>query len=106
MPDLSRRRLLKTASLASVYAGGALTGAHAAKRRGPTLCMFSKHLPFLGYRQLAQALKQIGFRGVDLTVRPAGHVLPARVARDLPRAVEAIRGEGIDLPMITTDSPK
>ena len=104
MPDFSRRRLLKTVSLASVYAaGGALSGAHAAKRRGPTLCMFSKHLPFLGYRQLGQSLKQIGFGGVDLTVRPKGHVLPEHVARDLPRAIEAIRGEGIDLPMITTD---
>ena len=103
MPDLSRRRLLQAASLASVYAaGGAAGGAKAAKRGEPTLCMFSKHLPFLGYRQLGQTLKQIGFDGVDLTVRPGGHVLPERVARDLPRAHEAIRGQGVDVPMITT----
>lgn len=103
MSNLSRRRLLQTVSLAGVYtAGNAPTAAEAANRNTPTLCMFSKHLPFLGCRQLGQTLKQIGFGGVDLTVRPKGHVLPRHVDRDLPRAKEAIRAEGIQLPMITT----
>ena len=104
MNDLSRRRLLQAASLAGAYAGRTAAATEkGAEAAVPTLCMFSKHLPFLGYRQLGETLKQISFGGVDLTVRPQGHVLPERVARDLPRAAEAIRGEGIDLPMITTD---
>jgi L-ribulose-5-phosphate 3-epimerase len=39
---------------------------------------------------------------VDLTVRPGGHVLPENVGRDLPRAVEAVRTAGVEVPMITT----
>ena len=69
----------------------------------PPICMFSKHLSFLDYKHLGRTLKQIGFDGVDLTVRPKGHVLPENVERDLPIATEKIRAEGIDVPMITTN---
>jgi L-ribulose-5-phosphate 3-epimerase len=39
---------------------------------------------------------------VDLTVRPKGHVEPARAAEDLPKAVAAIKAHGLSVPMITT----
>jgi L-ribulose-5-phosphate 3-epimerase len=68
-----------------------------------TLCFFSKHLPNLSYDELGKTLSDTGFGGVDLTVRPGGHVLPERAAQDLPRAVDAIRAHGIDVPMITTE---
>jgi sugar phosphate isomerase/epimerase len=45
----------------------------------------------------------MGFDGIDLTVRPKGHVLPERASEDLPRAVEAIRAKGTTIPMITTE---
>lgn len=66
------------------------------------LCVFSKHLHWLPYAEMAKAAKQMGFDGVDLTVRPDGHVVPARVATDLPRAVDIIRKAGLEVPMITT----
>jgi len=68
-----------------------------------TLCLFSKSLPDMDWRRLAQAAKSVGFGGIDLTVRPGGHVPPERATEDLPRAVEAIREEGLDVPMITTE---
>lgn len=64
--------------------------------------VFSKHLQFLNYADMAEAAKEIGFDGVDLTVRPKGHVLPERVADDLPKAVEAIRKAGLEPAMMTT----
>jgi L-ribulose-5-phosphate 3-epimerase len=69
----------------------------------PSLCLFSKHLPDLGWAALGRAVKDAGFDAVDLTVRPNGHVLPERAAADLPRAIEAIRSQGVGVPMITTD---
>jgi L-ribulose-5-phosphate 3-epimerase len=69
----------------------------------PAVCIFSKHLAQLDWKQLGQRAKDLGFDGVDLTVRPRGHVLPERVAEDLPKAVEAIREAGVSVPMITTD---
>ena len=74
----------------------------AGKRPGP-LCLFSKPLPHMGYTELARSVRQAGFEGIDLTVRPGGHVVPGRVAVDLPRAAGAIRGEGLAMPFITTD---
>lgn len=70
---------------------------------GPTLCVFSKHLAEIPYRDLGKASKDLGFDGVDLTVRAKGHVLPEKAAQDLPRAYEAIRTAGLAVPMITTE---
>jgi sugar phosphate isomerase/epimerase len=64
--------------------------------------IFSKHLQFLNYKEMADAAADIGFDGVDLTVRPAGHVLPENVETDLPKAVEAIRKAGLEHSMMTT----
>jgi sugar phosphate isomerase/epimerase len=69
----------------------------------PTLVLFSKHLPDLNYDELGRTVRELGFAGVDLTVRPKGHVLPERVTEDLPRAVEALRKHGMSVPMITTE---
>lgn len=69
----------------------------------PSVCIFSKHLHFLSYEELARECKVLTLDGVDLTVRKGGHVEPDRVATDLPRAVEAVRREGPDVPMITTN---
>ena len=52
---------------------------------------------------MAEVSKEIGFDSVDLTVRKGGHVLPERVADDLPKAFEAVRSAGLVMDMITTD---
>src|SRR5260221_10390354 len=92
--ELGRRGFLLGAAAAAAAAQG--TGAM-------KFCVFSKHLQFLGIPEMAAAAKQMGFEGVDLTVRKGGHVLPERVNEDLPRAAEAIRKAGVELTMITTD---
>lgn len=66
------------------------------------LCIFSKHLQFLDYDAMAETAAEAGFDGVDLAVRPSGHVLPENVERDLPRAVEAVRQAGLEVYMMTT----
>jgi sugar phosphate isomerase/epimerase len=97
---VSRRAFLAAGSVA---AGAALLPARTARALVlPTVCVFSKHLQFLDYAQLAAACKEAGLDGIDLTVRPKGHVLPENVEKDLPRAVEMIRGAGLSVPMITT----
>src|SRR5712692_2542438 len=87
---------------AAKLGGAPFAGATDAPRTRPVLCLFSKHLPKLNYVELARTVKQMGFDREDLTMRSAGHVLPERAAQDLPRAVEAIRAEGLVVPMITT----
>jgi sugar phosphate isomerase/epimerase len=57
----------------------------------------------LTWQELGQKAKRAGFGGIDLTVRDEGHVLPQRVVEDLPKAVAAIRAEGLEVSMITTE---
>ena len=91
----------------NVIAGlGAVTALQAApqqpSRGAPMICLFSKHLPKLHYSELGPTIKQLGFEGCDLTVRPGGHVQPELAPADLLRAIESIRGDGVEVPMITT----
>ena len=67
-----------------------------------SLHVFSKHLQFLDYEATAQVAADIGFDGVDLAVRPGGHVLPENVTTDLPKAVAAIKKAGLQAITMTT----
>jgi sugar phosphate isomerase/epimerase len=64
--------------------------------------IFSKHLQWLDYEKMAKTAKDVGYDGVDLTVRPNGHVLPERVKEDLPRAIQSIKNAGLLADRITT----
>lgn len=101
--DISRRSFLKSAAAAGVALPLAARGAAAVEpaRVGP-ITVFSKHLQWLDYGALADTVAEAGFDGIDLTVRPGGHVLPERVAEDLPRAVQAARRAGLVVPLMTT----
>lgn len=65
------------------------------------ISVFSKHFQWTNPKEMAIIAKDVGYDGVDLTVREAGHVLPERVEEDLPKAVEIIRKAGLEVPMIT-----
>jgi sugar phosphate isomerase/epimerase len=122
---LTRRTLIEAAgaAVASAFAAPAVAAAANALARSRTdvesggrrdvareeapaggrkFCFFSKHLADLNVSDLAAAVIDMGYDGIDLTVRPGGHVLPERVTDDLPRALDAIRGKGTSVAMITT----
>lgn len=65
--------------------------------------LFSKHVQFLNYEEMAAQIAAAGFDGVDLTVRKGGHVEPENVARDLPSAIQAIREAGLSSVIMATD---
>jgi len=87
---------------ATLAAGNTIHAAETAPAGKRTICVFSKHLQFLDYDRMAEAAAEIGFEGVDLTVRPGGHVLPENVERDLPKAVKAVKAAGLTAPMMAT----
>jgi sugar phosphate isomerase/epimerase len=101
--NISRRNFLAgTSALAATLNSSTPLGATAGGYKGK-LCFFSKPLAEMEWARLAKNLKRLGFDGVDLTVRKEeGHVMPERVTEDLPKAFAAFRGEGVDIPMITT----
>jgi len=105
MTNISRRTFLEGA-----FAAGTLAVlpnlSNKDKKQVPAkerpINVFSKHLQWLDYEATAATAAEIGFDGVDLTVRPRGHVLPERAVDDLPRAVEAVHNAGLDVTLMTT----
>jgi L-ribulose-5-phosphate 3-epimerase len=67
-----------------------------------TIHVFAKPLQSLSYAETADLLADCGYGGIDFAVRPGGHVLPEKVAEDLPRAIEAAHKRGLKVEMITT----
>jgi len=110
--SINRREFISAGAAAGVAAAasaGPLTGAITSVFRPgqetggiSNVCIFSKHLQWLDYREMAIFAREIGFDGVDLTVRPGGHVEPENAERDLPVAVKIIREEGLEVPMMTS----
>lgn len=67
------------------------------------ISVFSKTLHWIeDYQTLANTVAEMGFDGIDLTVRPDGHVLPENVEIDLPKAIQAAKKANIDISMIVT----
>src|SRR3954466_4703957 len=95
---LSRRAVLAGAGL--LLSGGRPAAAATGKLK---VAIFSKHLQFVQGEELAKTAAEIGFDGIDITVRKGGHVAPERVQQDLPGLVSIIRKHGLEVPMITTD---
>ncbi len=86
----------------TLLAAGPVFFSRAASRK-LKVAIFSKHLHFVRGEALARTAADLGFDGIDLTVRKGGHVEPERVARDLPPLVKIIRDHRLELAMITTD---
>ena len=102
---MDRRNFAKLAALSSLSFGSKKLPA---ANKSPTwtrplsVHLFSKHLQFLDYKNMAKVAADLGFDGLDLTVRPGGHVEPENVESDLPRAVEAMANAGLLSIMMTT----
>ena len=104
---IQRRQFISTLTAAGITLPLSKLRGHQAPKISsdykPVICIFSKHLQFLpNYQMMAEVAAEIGFDGVDLTVRPGGHVLPEDVEIDLPKAVKAIKEVGLKVPMIVT----
>ena len=106
---MKRRQALKSAGVGIAALSGLgefpfkASGSELKQENKPwKINVFSKHLHWADYNEMAAVVKEIGFDGIDLTVRPKGHVEPANVERDLPKAVEAADKKGVELKMMTT----
>ena len=64
--------------------------------------LFSKLLQFLDIKEASQISAEIGFDGLDLTVRPKGHILPENAEAELPSAIRDIKASGLSCKMIAT----
>ena len=63
---------------------------------------FTKSFQDLSIDEVCGVFKKLGLDGLDLTVRPGGHIAPERVDIELPRAVQAAEQQGLKILFLTT----
>ena len=98
--DLKRRdfiRLATASGLATVA-----TEIPSAESPRPKVCTYTEHFQELPIPEVCQVFKRIGVDGLDLTVRPGGHIEPQNAPVELPKAVKAARDHGLEIMMLTT----
>jgi sugar phosphate isomerase/epimerase len=100
--SVTRRHLLAGLAAGATAAAQFRPGNGPKIRTTPAVCLHSQVLIKVPYDELGMILKTMGVDGCDLTVMPGGHVPPAQSSVDLMRAVEAVTGVGLDVPVITT----
>src|SRR5689334_1579418 len=98
----TRRELLAGLAAGAVARAQFRPGNGPKPRTSPAICLYSQTLIKVPYPELGEILRGMGVDGCDLTVMPGGHVAPEQSAVDLMRAIEAITGTGLDVPVITT----
>lgn len=68
----------------------------------PKIACFTKSFQDRPIPEVCRMFKQIGLDGLDLTVRPKGHIEPEQVAGELPKAVAAAKQAGVEILFLTT----
>ena len=69
---------------------------------GPPVCVYTEHFQSLPIPEVCRLLAEMGVAGLDLTVRPGGHIEPRDVQVALPGAVQAAEDHGLQIMMLTT----
>jgi L-ribulose-5-phosphate 3-epimerase len=98
----SRRDFIKTALAASAALAPVDFLRAKARTQSSPVSVFSKNLQWLGKDRLGIVAAELGFEGIDLTVRPGGHVDPKNVLTELPAFVKAIENAGLKVYSIVT----
>jgi len=66
------------------------------------VCVYTEHFQSLPIPEVCRIFREIGVDGLDLTVRPGGHIEPENAKSELPPAVQAARDHGLEIMMLTT----
>lgn len=69
---------------------------------GYQLGAFTKSFQDMPIPAVCQAFQSMGLDGLDLTVRPNGHILPENVEQELPQACAAAKEAGVKILFLTT----
>lgn len=110
MPRLDRREFLRVSlaaagSAAHLVSASALAAAAAQSGEStqtPKVGAFTKSFQDRSIPEVCRIFREIGLDGLDLTVRPGGHIEPKNVAAELPRAVGAAKDAGTEILFLTT----
>lgn len=101
---IGRRQFVQTLAMSGVALAAPLRSASAATPQAKNpICAFTKALQSMTFDELAQAIAQLGYDGVELAVRPNGHITPEKAGDQLPRLSDALAQHGLKLTIMASD---
>ncbi|MDP6915360.1 MAG: sugar phosphate isomerase/epimerase, partial [Verrucomicrobiota bacterium] len=74
----------------------------AKQNRKNTFCVFTKPLQMLSYDDLADLIAELGFDGIEGTIRPGGQITPEQVPDELPKMVDALKKRGLEMTIMAS----
>lgn len=98
----TRRAFLQNASLLAGSLAISSTPVFAAEKRANKLCFFTKHLQGLSFDDIASLAIEMGVDGVESPIRPKGHIEPEKIEDELPKYVEALKKQNLELTILTS----
>jgi sugar phosphate isomerase/epimerase len=109
MNSLDRRSFLDRAARTGVAAVASstllpttTTFAEEANPTGDSFCAFTESFQSWPIPKVCAKFREIGLDGLDLTVRPGGHIQSENAAKELPGAVRAAKDHGVRISMLST----
>jgi sugar phosphate isomerase/epimerase len=103
---LGRREFLRHAATSGVAASALLAHISIAGEKSAdtadTFCAFTESFQDWPIEKVCEKFKASGLDGLDLTVRPGGHIDPEDAKEKLPLAVAAAKKHGVAISMLTT----
>jgi len=105
MDTFSRRDFLvaQAAAAAVMLTTGSGFAAESAKQRLRwPVCLFVKFLQSLSFADLARTVSEMGFQGIEATVRTGGQILPEQAVDELPQLVAALQTRQLEVTIMAS----
>lgn len=98
---LSRRSFLVGTAAAAATVGYSRS-AFADEPSRYDICAFVKFIQSLSYNEMSERLAEMGFDGIEATIRNGGQIDPAAVEDELPKLVDALKKHGLDITIMAS----
>ena len=98
---MNRREFIATGAACAVLVAAPESALAKPKKRN-TLSVFTKPLQMLSYDDLADVIAELGFDGIEGTIRPGGQITPEQVPGELPKMVAALKKRGLEMTIMAS----
>lgn len=98
---MNRREFIATGAACAALAVSPESALGKPKKRN-TLSVFTKPLQMLSYDDLADVIAQMGFDGIEGTIRPGGQITPEQVPDELPKMIVALKKRGLEMTIMAS----
>ncbi|QDT58376.1 Xylose isomerase-like TIM barrel [Stieleria bergensis] len=104
--SLRRRQFLTAcgaAGLAGLATEKSASALQSSSLKNCPVCVFTKPFNSLSFDQLAKAIAELGFDGIEAPIRKGGHIEPEQAHEKLHELVEALDKHGLKITLMTTN---